>query len=149
MAAPIIAFACDHRGFALKTELLEHARKHNHQLLDLGTHSEERCDSIDFAQAMAKALAEKKAQLGILICGSGNGIAQVANRYKNIICAVCHNSTTAKLARQHNAANVMALGAHVIGREVALDCYDAFVKTEFLGGRYGERLERLEKLGGL
>ncbi|MBI1272578.1 MAG: RpiB/LacA/LacB family sugar-phosphate isomerase [Alphaproteobacteria bacterium] len=149
MAQQTIAFAADHRGFALKTELVAYAGKQGYGVLDLGTDSEERCDSIDYALKMAQTMAAGKAALGILICGTGNGIAQVANRYKSIICAVCHNSTLAKLARQHNDANVMALGAHVIGREVALDCLDAFVKTDFLGGRYGERREKLAKLGGL
>jgi ribose 5-phosphate isomerase B len=144
-----IAFAADHRGFALKTELVEHARKQGLNVIDLGTDSEERVDSIDYAQKMVRAIREHKAELGVLICGSGNGIGQVANRYKGIICAVCHNSTTAKLARQHNDANVMSIGAHVTGREVALDCLDAFVQTPFLGGRYGERRKRLDDLGGL
>lgn len=145
-----IAFAADHRGFALKGILLDRVKELGHQAVDLGTDSEARCDSMDYALKMAQVLTGRTPpDLGILICGSGNGIAMVANRYAGVIAAVVHDATTARLAREHNNANVMALGAHIIGQEVALECLEVFLRTGFLGGRYAEREAKFRALGGL
>ncbi|MEJ0063612.1 MAG: RpiB/LacA/LacB family sugar-phosphate isomerase [Alphaproteobacteria bacterium] len=145
-----VAFAADHRGFPLKELLVAKARELGHQVIDLGTSSEDRCDSIDYAIKMARAFSgDAPPALGVLICGTGNGIAMVANRYASIIAAVVHDATTARMAREHNNANVMALGAHIIGKEVAFDCLETFLNTEFLGGRYAVRETRLRGLGGL
>lgn len=145
-----IAFASDHRGFPLKALLLEKAGALGLQAVDLGTDSEARCDSMDYAQKMAQALnGPNPPDLGVLICGSGNGIAMVANRYAGVIAAVVHDATTARLAREHNHANVMALGAHIVGQEVACECLEVFVRTAFLGGRYAEREAKFRALGGL
>ncbi len=145
-----VAFASDHRGYALKTLLIAKAGELGWQVLDLGTDSETRCDSLDYAKKMAEALAgEIPPELGVLICGSGNGIAQAANRYASVIAAVAHDATTARMAREHNNANVMALGAHVVGQEVALECLAVFLRTPFLGGRYAAREVKLRALGGL
>lgn len=149
MTPPVLAFAADHGGFALKGLLLAFAKDQGWPTLDLGTHSEERCDSMDFAVLMARALKEERAQRGVLICKSGNGIAMVANRFAHLRVAVVHNGTTARLAREHNDANVISFGAHIIGQEVALECVKIFYTTKFLEGRYAERRDRFSSLGGL
>jgi ribose 5-phosphate isomerase B len=98
---------------------------------------------------MAVQLATHPDQRGILICGTGNGITMAANRYKSMRAALCFTAEMAKLAREHNDANVLSLGANVIDEKTALDCVDVFLKTKFLAGRYGERRDRLTGLGGL
>jgi ribose 5-phosphate isomerase B len=150
MAMPDIVFiAADHRGFPLKARLVAWLKEHGFTPKDLGAHSEERCDSIDYAIKMAAELATHPEQRGILICGTGNGIAMAANRYRSIRAALCFTADMARLAREHNDANVLALGANVISEQVALDCVDVFLKTKFLGGKYAERRDKLTKLGGL
>ncbi len=144
-----IALAADHRGYPLKSLLIAWLEARGHAVADLGTNDEERCDSLDFARKMAEYMGAHPGHLGVLICGTGNGIAMAANRYKAVRAALCFNGTMARLARQHNDANVLALGAHIIGVEVAYDCMDAFLAAKFLGGRYAERCDRLNELGGL
>ena len=145
----VVPIASDHRGFELKSECIGWMQDWGYAPKDLGTHDEARCDSIDYAMKMAGEMNAHSNQLGVLICGTGNGIAMVANRYRSLRAVVCTDGTMARLARQHNDANVLALGAHIIGVEVAKDCLETFLKTEFLGGRYAERRDRLTELGGL
>lgn len=114
--------------------------------LDLGTKGPERVDSQDYGVAAALALKEGKAAKAIIICGSGNGIAIAANRFPNVRAAVCPHSTAAKMARQHNDANIISLAADFMGLDLIKDCVAVFLKTEFLGGRYAERVQRLTKL---
>jgi|ERR1043166_5902031 ribose 5-phosphate isomerase B len=142
----IIALAADHRGFAAKSELIAFLKEGGFGVLDLGTHSDVRVDSQDYAIATAKALKEGKAAKGIIICGSGNGIAMAANRFSHVRAAVCPHVTAAKMARQHNDANVISLAADYMGVGLMKECVEVFVKTEFLGGRYGERVQKLTKL---
>jgi ribose 5-phosphate isomerase B len=149
MANMIVPIAGDHRGFQLKAKFIAWLNEHGYAPKDLGTHSEERCDSIDYAMKMAAELKAHPDQLGVLICMTGNGIAMVANRHRIIRAALCLNTTMARLAREHNDANVLVIGSYVTGESIALDCLDIFLKTKFLGGRYGERRTRLDKLGGL
>jgi ribose 5-phosphate isomerase B len=141
-----IALAADHRGFAVKKELLAYVRELGFNVLDLGAMSADRVDSQDYAVAAAKALKDKKAKLAIILCGSGNGIAMAANRFSHVRAAVCPHVTAAKMARLHNDANVMSLAADFMGYEVIKECVEAFLKTEFLGGRYGERVVKLTNL---
>jgi len=143
---PIVALAADHRGYALKTELLTFIRELGHVPLDLGAESAARVDSQDYAVKLAQALKAGQAQLGILICGSGNGIAMAANRFPHIRAAVIPHVTAARLARQHNDANVAALAADFMGEALIKDCVAVFLNTAFLGGRYGERVEKLSRL---
>jgi ribose 5-phosphate isomerase B len=145
-AMETIALAADHRGFAAKKELLAYIRELGFNPLDLGTNSTDRVDSQDFAVAAAKALKEGKAKLAIIICGSGNGIAMAANRFPHVRAAVCPHVTAARMARLHNDANVMSLAADFLGLEVIKECVEAFLKTNFLGGRYAERVEKLNNL---
>jgi ribose 5-phosphate isomerase B len=141
-----VALAADHRGFALKKELMAYIRELGFNPLDLGTHSTDRVDSQDFAVAAAKALKDGKARLAIIICGSGNGIAMAANRYPHVRAAVCSHVTAARRAREHNDANMISLGADFLGIEVIKECVESFLKTDFLGGRYADRVEKLTAL---
>jgi ribose 5-phosphate isomerase B len=142
----IVALAADHRGFALKGQLVAYLRELGYAPLDLGTSSAERVDSQDFATATAKALKDQKAERAIIICGSGNGIAMAANRYPHVRAAIAPHVTAARMSRQHNDANVLVLAADFMGFDLIKDCVDAFLKTEFLGGRYAERVARLTAL---
>ncbi len=138
-----IAFASDHAGFAMKAALAEHLRAQGHEILDLGPFDEASVDYPDYADKLAAALADGRAGRGVLVCGSGIGIEIAANRHAHIRAANCTHATMARLARSHNDANVLALGARLIGLEVALDCLHAFLETEFLGGRHTGRVRKL------
>ncbi len=141
--------AADHGGFRLKALFLAWLSEKGGDVRDLGTFSDERCDSLDYAIKMAEAIAANPSALGVVICKSGNGITMAANRYQAVRAALCLNSTMARMARAHNDANVLGLGAEMTGELVALDCLEAFLTTPFLEGRYAERRDRLTALGGL
>ena len=136
-----VAIACDHGGFALK-EALKVALP-DLKWLDLGTHSTESVDYPDFGNKLADAIRDGKAARGILICGSGVGISIAANRHAHIRCALVHDVTGARLCRQHNDANVLALGGRMIGEAVAKECVEAFLSTAFDGGRHQKRIDKL------
>ncbi len=139
-----IAFASDHAGYALKQALLETlASMPGYEALNLGTDSEQSVDYPDFGTAAAKAVLEKKAKYAVIICGSGIGISIAANRHKGIRAALCCHTTAARLSRQHNDANVLALGARMIGVETARDCLKIFLETPFEGGRHQGRVQKL------
>lgn len=149
MSKPVVPIASDHRGFPLKALVIAWLREHGYEPLDLGTDSEVRCDAGDYALKVANALRKDPAMRGILICGTGQAMAMTANRFKHLRAALCVNTTMVKMAREHNDANVMALGAHIVGEAVALDCVEAFLTTDFLGGKYAERCAMLTALGGI
>lgn len=149
MPVPVLFIASDHRGFGLKSRLIAWLSKYNYEVKDLGPQSEDRCDAGDFANRLAADMGNGEGRFGVLICGTGQAMAMTANRYKNIRAALCVNTTVARLSRQHNNANVLVLGADITGEAVALDCLETFLKTEFLGGRYAERVSKLNNLGGL
>lgn len=139
-----VALAADHGGFALKEELKSELANLGLDCIDLGTDSETSVDYPDFGRAVADALVGGRAERGVIICGTGIGIAIAANRIGGIRAAVCHDATTARLAREHNDANVLALGGRIIGREVAIDCLRAFLSTPFDGGeRHVRRITKL------
>ena len=145
----MIPLAADHRGFPLKAQLIAWLKAHGYTPKDLGTASEERCDSLDYAVKMANELEAHPGELGVLICGTGNGIAMAANRYQAVRAALCFTPEMARLAREHNDANALALGANVIDEKTAIACLKEFLEAKFLGGRYEERREKLTGLGGL
>jgi ribose 5-phosphate isomerase B len=145
MSAKPIAIASDHAGFDLKSILVEELAALGHEVLDLGTNSRDSVDYPDFAEALAGAIAAGRAERGLLVCGTGIGISIAANRHPAIRAALCHDETSARLAREHNDANVLALGARMIGVEVARDCVKAFLGTEFGGGRHRERVAKLAR----
>ena len=143
-----VAIAADHGGFDLKESLLPVLQTSGVAALDLGTMSREAVDYPDIADALAAALAAGRAQRGILICGTGIGISIAANRHAGIRAALCHDGLTARLARQHNDANVLALGGRVIGIETARDCLANFLNTTFEGGRHARRVAKLSRAVG-
>lgn len=143
MSETVIALASDHGGFALKAELAEWLKGRGESVLDLGPDSADSVDYPDYADRMAGAIRAGKAGLGVLICGSGIGISIAANRHRWIRAALCHDVTTAKLCRAHNDANVLTLGARIIGAEVAKDCLAAFLETPFEGGRHVRRVDKM------
>ena len=143
MTGKPIAVASDHAGYDLKTVLAEELGTMGYEVVDLGTDGRDSVDYPDFAKALIKAVIEGRADCGVLVCGTGIGISIAANRHPGIRAAVCHNETTARLARAHNDANVLALGARIVGIEVAKDCLKAFLTTEFAGGRHAGRVAKL------
>ncbi len=145
MTAETIAIASDHAGFALKQVLKERLQKDGFAALDLGTHDAQSTDYPDYANRLADAMKDGKAARGVLVCGTGIGISIAANRHRHVRAALCHDVSSARLARQHNDANVLALGARLIGEEAALDTLQAFLTTGFDGGERHSR--RVAKLG--
>jgi ribose 5-phosphate isomerase B len=143
MPTETIAIAADHAGFELKAALAKDLAELGHGVLDLGTDGLASVDYPDFADAMARAIERGEAGRGVLICGSGIGIAMAANRHRSLRAAPCHDVTSARLARAHNDANVLSLGARFIGLEVARDCLRTFLSTEFEGGRHQRRVAKM------
>jgi ribose 5-phosphate isomerase B len=139
----IIAIGADHGGVALKNRLAAVLIEGGHQVLDFGTDGPASVDYPDFAAAVCAAVTANKAELGILVCGTGIGMSIAANRYPAIRCGLAHDVTTARLTRAHNNANVLALGARIIGEEVALDILGAFLSTPYEGGRHDRRIAKL------
>lgn len=139
----IIAIASDHAGFGLKAELKQQLEALGYEALDLGTHSSGSVDYPDFADRLASAVKEGRATRGVLVCGTGIGIAMAANRHRHLRAAVVHDATTARLTRQHNDANVLCMGARITGADVAKDCLRVFLTTDFEGGRHENRVAKL------
>ena len=141
-----IAAGCDHGGFSLKTVLIEQLIESGHEVLDLGTHSNERVDYPDFAEAVAKSVASGEAEFGLLVCGSGIGVCMVANKISGIRAATIHDVTSAHLSREHNDANIICLGERLIGPEVAKEALDVFLASEFQEGRHLNRVKKIDKI---
>ena len=139
-----ILIAADHGGFILKQHLLGFLQKMPVEIVDLGTDSMDAVDYPDFGQRAAKTILEGKAELGIVICGTGIGISIAANRFKGIRCAVVTDVETAKLARQHNNANLLALGGRVIDPDLAVKIVEAFLSSEYEGGRHENRIVKID-----
>lgn len=143
MPSKTIAIASDHAGFDLKSDLIETLSNSGFTVLDLGANSKDSVDYPDFGYAMASAIKEGNASRGVLVCGSGIGISIAANRHSAIRAALVHDSLGAKMARQHNDANVIVFGGRMIGPDVAMDCLQVFLETEFEGGRHARRVDKL------
>ena len=141
-----IAAGCDHGGFSLKTVLIEQLIESGHEVLDLGTNSNERVDYPDFAEAVAKSVASGEAEFGLLVCGSGIGVCMVANKISGIRAATIHDVTSAHLSREHNDANIICLGERLIGPEVAKEALDVFLASEFQEGRHLNRVKKIDKI---
>jgi ribose 5-phosphate isomerase B len=138
-----IVLTADHAGVDLKDELAGWLAAEGHDILDLGTHGRDSVDYPHFGAAMAEALADGRAERGITVCGSGIGVAIAANRNPACRCAQVAEPLSAALARQHNDCNAIAIGARLIGVEMAKACVAAFLTTDFLGGRHERRVEQL------
>jgi ribose 5-phosphate isomerase B len=143
MTQETIAIAADHAGFPLKEVLKGDLAAQGFVVLDLGTDGPASVDYPDFADKLAAALKQGKAQRGVLVCGSGIGISIAANRHRHVRAALCGDSTAARLCRQHNDANVLALGSRLTGEEVARDCLKVFLETPFEGGRHARRVDKM------
>lgn len=138
-----IALASDHAGFELKEKIKEWLLSNNYSVEDFGTHSSASMDYPDVAHPLAKAVESNTCDKGILICGSGNGVAITANKHAGIRAALCWNIELAELARQHNDANVLCLPARFISQELALDMSKHFLNTAFEGGRHQNRVAKI------
>jgi ribose 5-phosphate isomerase B len=143
MPQDAIAIANDHAGTELKKVLAAALAERGIAVVDLGTTTGDSVDYPDYAKAMADALSDGRAARGILICGTGIGIAMAANRFRHVRAAPVHDVSTARLAREHNDANVLALGARFIGVELAKECLDTFLATPFGGGRHVRRVAKM------
>ena len=138
-----IAIVSDHAAYAMKAELAELLRGEGHDVLDLGTASTDSVDYPDYGYRMARAIADGEVERGIALCGSGIGISIAINRHPHCRCALVSDGLSARLAREHNDANVLALGARLIGIETARDCIANFLATPFAGGRHQRRIDKL------
>ncbi|MDZ7281091.1 ribose 5-phosphate isomerase B [Sphingomonas sanguinis] len=138
-----IAIASDHAAVSLKVVLADWLREQGHEVLDLGTDGNASVDYPDFGRAVGEALADGRAERGVALCGSGIGISIAANRNPACRCALVSEPLSAALARQHNDANAIAMGARVIGEEMAKACLSAFLSTPFEGGRHQRRVDML------
>lgn len=138
-----IAVASDHAGYRLKEELKPLLRELGHEVRDFGTHSEDPVDYPDLIVLAAEAVARGECDRGIVLGGSGNGEAMVANKVPGVRCALCHDVTTARLARAHNDSNVLSLGQRTVGSEVARDVVRTWLDTPFEGGRHEQRVQKI------
>ena len=143
-----IAIACDHGAYDLKEAVKEHLTKQGHEVVDFGTHSKDSCDYPDFAGPAAKAVAAGECEKGIVLCTTGIGVSITANKVKGIRCALLSDLLSAKMTRQHNDTNVMAMGAGVVGQLLALQIVDTWLGTEFEGGRHQRRIDKMMQYEG-
>lgn len=142
----MIAIGCDHGGYELKQEIMNHLKQRGIEYKDYGTYSSESCDYPEYARAVAYAVRDGKCEKGILICGTGIGISITANKIKGIRAALCHDCFSAQATREHNDANILAMGARVVGAGHALKIVDTFLDTEFSNDqRHIRRIQLIEE----
>ncbi len=141
-----IAIGSDHGGFKLKEIIKEYLINKGYSVSDLGCYSEESVDYPDYAEKVARAVANGEFDLGVLMCGTGIGISIAANKVKGIRAALCHDGLTARLAKQHNNANIICMGGRTTGIETAKDIIDNFLESEFEGGRHLRRINKIKDI---
>lgn len=139
----MIAIGSDHAGYLLKADIIKFLKDKGYEVKDFGTNGPESVDYPDFGRAVAEAVAGGECEKGILICGTGIGISIAANKVPGIRAALCTDSFMAKMCRQHNDANIIAIGERVVGPGVALDIVETWLDTEFLGGRHQNRVNKI------
>lgn len=139
----LIPIGADHAGFSLKGKLISYLESKGYEVKDFGCYSEDSIDYPDFGHPVAEMVESTQGMLGILICGSGNGINMTANKHQGIRSALCWKKELAQLARQHNDANILALPARFVSENEALEMVDAFLTTEFEGGRHQNRVNKI------
>lgn len=142
----IIPIACDHAGFDLKQKVIVEIENKGFEVKDYGTFSAESCDYPDYAHLLGSAIEKGEFKRGIVICGSGNGVQMTVNKYRHVRCALCWDPEIARLGRQHNDCNVVALPARFISEEKAMEIVDIFLNTPFEGGRHQRRVEKISHL---
>ena len=138
-----IALSNDHGGTELKLFISDYLKKLNYEIINMGTNTNVSVDYPDYAFSVARLFKEKSIDYGILVCGSGIGISIAANRYSHIRAALCNDVKSSELSRLHNNANVLVLGGRIIKHNIALNCVDKFLSTEFEGGRHIKRIDKL------
>ena len=138
-----ICIASDHAGFNLKETIKNYLINKNLSIIDLGPNEKKSVDYPDFAKKIGNRLKSKKSDIGILVCGSGTGMAISANKIKTIRAAVCYNAKSTRLSRQHNNANIIAWGARLIKKKLSLKLVEIFLKTKFEGGRHLKRIKKI------
>jgi ribose 5-phosphate isomerase B len=138
-----IPVGCDHAAFELKEILKEWLHSKGYEIIDYGTHSSDSVDYPDFIHPVARCIERKDAELGIILCGSGNGAAMTANKHRQIRAALCWTVELAQMARMHNDANILSLPARYISTELAKDIVQAFLETDFEGGRHINRIQKM------
>lgn len=139
----MIALACDHGAYLLKEAIKQHLEEKGFAYEDFGTYNQDSCDYPDYAGAAAKAVAQGRCDRGIVLCTTGIGVSITANKVKGIRCALLSDLMSARLTRQHNDTNMMAMGAGVVGEKLALEIVDVWLSTEFEGGRHQRRVEKM------
>ena len=139
----IIPIASDHAGYELKDKVIKHLEDKGYEVKDYGTNSNESVDYPDFAHQVGRDINNGVSSRGIVICGSGEGMQMTVNKYPNVRCALCWNVEIAHLGRQHNDANIMSLPGRFIGKELAWEMVQAFLSTEFEGGRHQRRIDKI------
>ena len=142
-SSKVIPIGCDHAGFELKQSIIKYLQSKGYEVIDKGCYSEESIDYADFAHPVALYVEAHPGVKGILLCGSGNGINMTANKHQGIRSALCWKTEIAKLAREHNDANILTLPARFITEQEAFDMIDVFFDTEFEGGRHQRRIEKI------
>ena len=138
-----VCIASDHGGFSLKEAIKDHLIKKNISIIDLGPSENKTVDYPDYAKKVANRIKAKKSDVGILVCGSGTGMAISANKTKNIRAAVCYNVNSTRLSREHNNANIISLGARLTSKKLSLKLVNIFLKTKFEGGRHLKRVNKI------
>lgn len=138
-----IGIGNDHTAVSMKNEISDYLRELGHEVVDYGTDSDASCNYAVYGEKVARAVAAKEVDLGVLICGTGVGISLAANKVKGIRAAVCSESCTARLVRQHNNANILAFGARIVGNETAKEIVKAWLDAKFEGGRHQERVDTI------
>jgi len=141
-----LAIGADHGGLELKTQLIKYLKQTHPDITieDMGTHSKDSVDYPDFAKLVAEVVAQKQADLGILVCGTGIGVSMMANRYKGVRAALVHNELTAKMAKEHNNANILCLGERTTDPKLAEKLVDTWLAAEFGGDRHERRVNKLD-----
>ena len=139
-----IALGCDHGGFNYKNKIIKYLEYKGYETIDVGTYTQESCDYPEIAHKVAKLVATKEAEKGILICGSGIGMSIAANKTKGIRAALCTETTSARLSREHNNSNILCMGERLIGETMALEIVETWLNTEFSGGRHQHRIDLIE-----
>ena len=140
------AIGSDHGGYALKQEIMKHLTERGIEYRDYGTFSTDSCDYPEYGEAVGRAVASGECERGIVVCGTGIGISIAANKVHGVRCALCGDCFSAQMAREHNDANVLALGARVLGPGLALKIVDTFLDAEFQGGRHARRVAKIMAL---
>lgn len=140
-----ISIGCDHGGLELKNSIVEHLKELGHDVLDVGTYTNDSCDYPDFAHKAAELVENGTCERGIVVCTSGEGVSIAANKHKDVRCGLVYNEEVARLTRQHNNVNMVAYGAKFITEEQGLKWVDIFLNTEFEGGRHINRVNKIEK----